>query len=115
MNRTKIVHFKNTFFINGLFDNLEPSDSMVSGWSPEAVASVSQNPTETLYTATGVLGFFYRKISAIKHCRAVMGQPSKSVFIYFLRVSAGDQPLAKEPKDSGYEIRQCKKNVSPIY
>ena len=86
---------------------------MASGWSPVAVASVSQNPTETLYTATGVLGFFYRRISAVKHCRGVMGQPiKKCIFFYFLRVSSGDQPLAKVPEDSGCNISNTRRCVS---
>ena len=119
MNRklyTLTTLFSSTVSSILIFDNSEFLGSMASGWSPVAVASVSQNPTEAPDTATRVLGFFYRRISAIKHCRGVMGQPIKMCFfVNFLRVSADDQPLAKEPEDSGYEIGQCKKNVSPIY
>ena len=37
--------------------------------------------------------------------QAVAGQQIKKFkFIEFSRVSPGDQPLVKEPEDSGYEI-----------
>ena len=49
--------------------------------------------------------FFQCGISAVKQCRAVMEQPIKRFKCFdFPRVSPGDQPLAKECEESGYEI-----------
>ena len=39
-----------------------------------------------------------------KTMQAVMGKPIKIFFFKLFRVSPGDQLLAKEPEDSGYEI-----------
>ena len=61
--------------------NSEYLGSLASGWS------------------VGQLEFYYRKIS----CGKTMATNQKN-FCEFSRVSPGDQPLAKEPEDSAYEI-----------
>ena len=54
---------------------------------------------------TGVLEFYYRRICAVKQCKPLQAANQKINFFFeFSRVSPGDQPLAKEPEDSGYEI-----------
>ena len=46
-----------------------------------------------------------RKISAVKQCKPLRSsQSKKNIFSEFPRVSPGDQPRPKEPKDTGYEI-----------
>ena len=59
--------------------------------------------------ASGELEFCYRGISAVKQCKSFTGQPIENFIFFFVfsRVSPGDQPLAKEPDDSGYEIAAC--------
>ena len=47
----------------------------------------------------------FRRISAVKQCKPL--RSSHLIFFFFVefsRVSPGDQSLAKEPEDSGYEI-----------
>ena len=54
---------------------------------------------------SGVLGFCYRKISAVKQWKSLQGSQSKNLnFFEFPRVSTGAHPLSKKPEDSGYEI-----------
>ena len=53
----------------------------------------------------GELESYYRRIFAIKQCKPLRGgQSKKLIFFEFFEVTPGDQPLAKEPEDSGYEI-----------
>ena len=61
---------------------------------------------------SGVLEFYYWRISAVKQCKPLWGSQSKHLnFFKFPRASPGDQPLAKESEDSGYEIGQsCSKS-----
>ena len=47
----------------------------------------------------------------VKTMQAVTRQPIKSFFFDFPRGSPSDQPLAKEPEDSGYEIGKTRKNT----
>ena len=71
--------------------NPESSGYLASGWSPG----------ETL----GYWNFITAGILWLKTMQAVMGRPiKKNNFFEFSRVSPGDQPLAKEPEDSGYDI-----------
>ena len=46
--------------------------------------------------------------SGVQKCKPFTGKPIKIFLIFFVfefsRVSPDDQPLAKEPKNSGYEI-----------
>ena len=54
---------------------------------------------------SGVLEFCYRKISAVKQWKSLLGSQSKNLnFFEFPRVSTGAHPLTKKPEDSGYEI-----------
>ena len=62
--------------------NPEYLGSLASGWS------------------VGHLEFYYRRIS----CGKTMATNQKIDFFANSRVSPGDQPLAKEPEDSAYEI-----------
>ena len=56
---------------------------------------------------SGELEFYYRRISAAKQCKLSQGSQENKILIFeFPRVSPGDQPLAKEPEESGYEIAE---------
>ena len=64
------------------------------------------------------LQFYYRRISAAKQCKLFTGSQSKNFKLFeFSRVSPDDQPLAKEPEDSGYKIgcnTQCFKPAQVV-
>ena len=51
----------------------------------------------------GELEFYYLRISAVKTMQAIYGAANQKMYIYFL-FPTPDQPLAKEPEESGYEI-----------
>ena len=74
---------------------------------PRVLESSAGGRRESLW-GTGIL--LPRDFSG-KSTQAVTGQPIKKClfFFEFSRVSPGDQPLATEPEDSGYEIGFCKK------
>ena len=58
-------------------------------------------PAERLW----VLEFYYCRISKVKQCKLLRGSQSRNLNIFeFFGVSPGDQQLAKEPEDSGYDI-----------
>ena len=55
--------------------------------------------------------FYYHRISTVKQCKPLRDSQSTKCnnFFEFSRVSPGNQSLAKEPEDSGYEIAVCNK------
>ena len=54
---------------------------------------------------SGVVEFYYRRISAVKQWKPLRCSQSKNLnFFEFSRVSPGAHPLTKKPEDSGYEI-----------
>ena len=51
---------------------------------------------------SGVLEFYYHRISTVKQCKPLRGSQSKYLkFFEFSRVSHRDHPLTKKPKNSG--------------
>ena len=68
-----------------------------------SVRCTAQQCPHTAYSFRSDSEFYYHRISAVKQWKLLRGsQSKKNVFFDFSRVSPGDQPLAKEPDDSGY-------------
>ena len=59
---------------------------------------------------SGVLEFYYRRISAVKQCKLLRGSQfeKKNFFFEFSRVSPGAHSLTKNPEDFEYEIEHNK-------
>ena len=57
---------------------------------------------------SGVLEFYYPRISAVKQCKPLRGSQS----IEFSRISPGAHSLTKKPEDSGCEKKNAK--ITPV-
>ena len=104
----------------------ESSGSLASGWQPvepsyNLVPRVLRLFGQRLVARrdSGELEFYYRRISAANNASPFRSSQSKISKKYqFPRVSPADQPWAKEPKDSGYEVgpanKQQTESILPI-